>query len=588
MKNPSRTPFVAIFQNEVLLNSKRVAPYALMILFTANALLWWSRPAVKFGWATNSDWYIVRTLLGFSFLLGLPIFNAVIMGDPVIRDFRTGVDPLIFSKPVTRAEYLLGKYFGSFFVLVCCQAAFPLTLLGLQAFRTSQMVVQPVRVFPYFKHFFFFVVISHLVLAAFYFTVGTLTRNSKIVYGLAAGFYPLYITYGLLLLRRLPFRWQLILDPMLLGASLRGNGFLHTAEFLNQYVVRYTADMIANRVAMILVTALCLAILYVRFKIAERSGNVEKYSALNLSTAAEGVYYQESSLAMRLDNFERPDYTASAFVPAVPYRALPEVARANEGIRANVNKLIAALGVEFRLLRAERSLVVVMPLAIFLSIFEVAFYNIPPDVSHSAAYATNTAKLLLLFLIGITVFYTGEAMHRDREVRIEPVLWATPAPNSVLLLSKFLTTVLLTISLITLVGLLACLIQLFRGQTPVEISAYLITYSVVLLPTIVFITAASIALNVLLREKYFAYAVSIAIAVGLLYLYNLGHNHWLYNPALYRLWTYSDLIGAGSGRILTQRIYWLALSCLCLTLAHLGFRRKSAKGFRMTQRSAHQ
>ena len=88
-----------------------------------------------------------------------------------------------------------------------------------------------------------------------------------------------------------------MLDPMLLGASLRGNGFLHTAEFLNQYVVRYTADMIANRLVMILVAALCLAILYVRFTIAERSGNVENYSTLNLSTAAEGVYYPESSLA---------------------------------------------------------------------------------------------------------------------------------------------------------------------------------------------------------------------------------------------------------------------------------------------------
>jgi hypothetical protein len=248
--------------------------------------------------------------------------------------------------------------------------------------------------------------------------------------------------------------------------------------------------------------------------------------------------------------------------------------------------LAAALGVEFRLLLSERSLVVIMPLAIFLSILEVAFYNIPSDVSHSAAYATNTAKLLLLFLIGITVFYTGEAMHRDREARIEPVLWATPAPNSVLLLSKFLTTLLLTLFLITLVGLLACLIQLFRGQRPVEISAYLITYSVVLLPTIVFITAASIALNVLLRDKYFAYAVSIGTGAGLLYLYNLGYRHWLYNPALYQLWTYSDLIGAGSGqgRILTHRIYWLALSCFCLALAHLGFRRKSAKGFRINGR----
>ena len=271
MRNPFHSPFVTVFQNEVRLNSKRVAPYALTILFTANAVLWWSRPAVKFGWATNSDWYIVRNLLGFSFLLGLPIFNAVIMGDPVIRDFRTGVNPLIFSKPLNRAQYLLGKFFGNFFVLVCCQAAFPLTQMVLQAFPTSQMIVLRFRVFPYFKHFFFFLVITHLVLAAFYFTVGTLTRNSKIVYGLAACFYPLFITYGYFVLRPLPFRWQVTLDPMLLGASLKGNGFLHSAEFLNQYVVRYTADMRANRLVMILVAALCLAILYVRFTISERS-----------------------------------------------------------------------------------------------------------------------------------------------------------------------------------------------------------------------------------------------------------------------------------------------------------------------------
>ena len=147
MTNPFLTRFAAIFRNEVLLNTKRVAPYALMILFSANAVLWWGwGPAVRLGWATNSDYYIARNIQGFSFILGLPIFNAVIMGDSVIRDFRLGVDALIFSKPVTRAEYLLGKFFGNFFVLVCCQAAFVMTLIVLQAFRTSQMIVQPVRV----------------------------------------------------------------------------------------------------------------------------------------------------------------------------------------------------------------------------------------------------------------------------------------------------------------------------------------------------------------------------------------------------------------------------------------------------------
>ena len=288
MTNPTQTPFFAVFQAEVLINSKRIAPYALMILFAAYAVLLWSRgPAVRLGWATNSDYYIVRNLLGVSFLF-FPLFNAVIMSDPVIRDFRTGVDPLIFSKPVTRAQYLFGKFFGNFFVLVCCQAVFPLTQLVLQAFPTSGMIVLPIRVFPYFKHFFFFLVITHLVLAAFYFTVGTLTRNSKIVYGLAAGFYPLFITYGLLVLKPLPFRWQLILDPMLLGASLRGNGFLHSAEFLNRYVVSYTPEMIANRVMVILVAAVCLAILYRRFTTAERSEKVEELSVLNLTAGVGG------------------------------------------------------------------------------------------------------------------------------------------------------------------------------------------------------------------------------------------------------------------------------------------------------------
>src|ERR1044071_1602235 len=128
MRNPLHTSFAAVFQTEVLLNSKRVAPYLLATLFTATAILWWGRGvAASFGWAINSDFNIVRNYLGFSFILGMPIFNAVIMSDPVIRDFRTGFHPLVFSKPISRSSYVLGKFLGNFFVLVCCQSTFALT-----------------------------------------------------------------------------------------------------------------------------------------------------------------------------------------------------------------------------------------------------------------------------------------------------------------------------------------------------------------------------------------------------------------------------------------------------------------------------
>jgi ABC-type transport system involved in multi-copper enzyme maturation permease subunit len=319
---------------------------------------------------------------------------------------------------------------------------------------------------------------------------------------------------------------------------------------------------------MILLAAICLTIVYLRFSTSERSENVEKFSLLNLSTAAEGVYYPDSSPATRLDEFERPDYQSGALST---HLAVPEVVRVNDGIRATVNKLIGALGVEFRLFAAERSLVVVMPLAIFLSILEVAFYNIPPDVSHSAAYATNTAKLLLLFLIGIAVFYTGEAMHRDRELKIEPVVWSTPVRNSVLLLSKCFATIVLTFSVVAAVSLLAIVVQLLRGHTPVDAWAYVKVYGVVLVPGIVFMISFVVALNVLLRNKYAAYVIAIGTGAGLFYLYSIGYKHWLYNPLLYQLWKYPDLT---SGRILAYRLYWLVLAVVCVGLAHVLFERK--------------
>jgi len=82
-------------------------------------------------------------------------------------------------------------------------------------------------------------------------------------------------------------------------------------------------------------------------------------------------------------------------------------------------------------------------------------------------------------------------------------------------------------------------------------------------------------LNVLLRDKYVAYAASISGGGALFYLYSIGHSHWLYNPLYYHLWNYADLIGANRTTIMLQRSFWLAMACFCLALAHVCFARKA-------------
>jgi hypothetical protein len=131
------------------------------------------------------------------------------------------------------------------------------------------MVVLPVRVVPYFKHFFIIVVISHLILAAIYFAAGTLTRNAKVVYGLAACFYPAYVGYRLLVLKNAPKIVGVISDP--LGWSvqfgLRSEIWYRSADFLNQYVVTYSREAYANRALMIIFSAVLLLIVSFRFRI---------------------------------------------------------------------------------------------------------------------------------------------------------------------------------------------------------------------------------------------------------------------------------------------------------------------------------
>ena len=580
MWNPFRTAFGAVFRNEVLLNSKRVVPYALALLCGGNALLWWGwGPAESRGMAVNSDHFIAGMMPVFSFMT-LPFFTAVMMGDPVVRDWRAGVAPLIFSKPVGRASYLLGKFFGNFFVLVCCQAAFPATFFALQWFRRPNMIVQPAKALPYLEHFLLLVVVSHLALAALHFTAGTLTRSPKIVYALAVFLYPLYIFYQASVLRGLPPRWQSGLDPLLMNFQkeiTRGrDGRWMKGELLDHLSVGYDADTLANRAVMILIAAACLALLYARFARAEPAGGGEstnRLSLINLSTESDRIYNDTEHLPS-------PRRDQPAPVAAQAKVAIPKVSVAGGGLRAGLAKLIAALAVEFRLLRAERGLVVFVPLAVFISTLEPAFYGVTPGVPHSAAYAGDAANALTLILLGLVVFYTGEAMHRDRELRVEPVLWSAPAPDSALLLSKFFATLLLALALVALVALVSAGLQLYKGHTPVELSPYLAATLLILAPTAALATAASVATNVLLRDKYVAYAAQIAAATGLFYLYGQGHNHPLYNPALYRLWTHADLAGAGGwSRLLPHRLYCLALAALCLSLAHLCYGRRSPKTY---------
>ena len=109
-----------------------------------------------------------------------------------------------------------------------------------------------------------------------------------------------------------------------------------------------------------------------------------------------------------------------------------------------------------------------------------------------------------------------------------------------------------------------------------ELHPYLVTYSVIVIPGIVFMAGGSIFLNVVLREKHLAYVVIVGVGAVLSYLYSQGYNHWLYNPMLFQLWDYASLTGGPKRTwIIEHRLYVLTLSAIFIMLALFVYPRRS-------------
>src|SRR5262249_27515266 len=140
----------------------------------------------------------------------------------------------------------------------------------------------------------------------------------------------------------------------------------------------------------------------------------------------------------------------------------------------------------------------------------------------ASVYAANSAQTLLLILFGVTLFYAGETMHRDRELRVEVLLWSAPAPDWVVLLSKFAASLLLALALMAATVATAIALHLIRNPETVELLPYFLVYSIILWPTVIFMAGATIALHAVLREKYLAHAAGLGLGGGFIYLLMQG------------------------------------------------------------------
>ena len=171
-----------------------------------------------------------------------------------------------------------------------------------------------------------------------------------------------------------------------------------------------------------------------------------------------------------------------------------------------------------------------------------------------------------LFMIVLIVFYAGQLVWRERDLKVQPLTDTMPVPSSLTLASKLVALVGMVVVLQAVVMAVGLGTQVVKGYTQFELGLYLSELFGIDLVRHALFCALALVAHTIVNHKYVGHFLIILYYVSLGFLPQLGLEHPLFAYSSGVSIPYSDL--NGYGHFLT-RFGWTALhwSAVALVLA---------------------
>ncbi|HEX6588566.1 MAG TPA: M1 family aminopeptidase [Longimicrobiales bacterium] len=521
--------------------------YAVILLLLAT----WMYLATTDGASASNLANAPERLAGAAVLPGMfgMLISAALFGDAALRDVQSGMDPLVYASPVTKLEYLGGRFLGALTVNAALLFAI---IFGGVAATSIVAAFEPETVGPfsfaaYAQAYLLFLLPNVVVVGAIQFAIGALTRQIVPVFLATIG---IFIGYVVALNYAGRFDSALLvvlLDPIGL-VSLQEVTRYWTEQEHNTRLVG-AALLYANRAVWLAIGVVVLALLVRRFRFAHPDGGADR---------------------RRQHVREAPAPTRSGPL------AVPRVA-GTFGWRARVRQTFSVAGQSLAELASSRWAMAV-PFAcvgftllwgwnVGETVFETPVW---PVTALVAEEVTSQRVVPIIYLL--LAMFAGELVWKQREVGEAEIADAAPVPEGVALAGRFLALVAIiaVIQLSVMVG--AILIQALHGYYRIEPGLYLSILFGLNFADYVLFGALAIAVHVVLNHKYLAHMVTLLVLISTIALPAMRivqHHLLLYgtDPG----WTYSDMNGFGPflEPFVWFKLYWGAWALLLGVVAVL-------------------
>ncbi len=415
----------------------------------------------------------------FSLLTGMAaiFFVPSYMANAVLKDVSSKFDSILFSTPLTKNDYLFGRFSGAFATLMLVMAAAPLgMLLGTLWPWAVPETLGPTNISHYVAVYFGFLMPSMFLTSTLVFAVAVLSRSMIYSYITVLGLFIFYIAgqgfvnAGGETSSAMSALW----DPFMLGTVQDEIRYWTTTE-LNKNLISYSGTILLNRLVWLGIAIGFFIIAYVRFSFRaptklpkEKTKHNQKDKA---NKASVEIGYHGTPQRSSYVNFQQFLFATKFEISAV-LRSLP---------------FLLLMGFSFFLLSANLS----------DQNFNYGIETVPV----TRILISGITSTLPFILFAIAVFFGADIVWRDRENKFSELIDATATPNWVFVASKLVALAAVVYAILLMGVAIAVVVQISKGYSNFEFGFYL-ERMFLFSTSFIFLMILSCFLQVLVKSRF--------------------------------------------------------------------------------------
>lgn len=529
-----------IFKFELQYRIKRPETYVFFIfllLFSIVGVDFIFQGATLGGVKLNSSLVIAKTMGAITGIF--MILASMIMGVSVLRDFEYQMESLVFVNPIKKRDYLLGRFLGSFAVLlfIFSGVLWGMMLGELMPWHDPNDYL-PFRPIAYVSSFVMITLPILFFGAALFFVSGALSKKLVVVYTQGIIFFVIFM-----LTKSISNEfWQAILDPFSL-TTLSVVTESWTVLEKNSRLIPFEHVLRYNKLFWLFLGVLTLLFGFKKF-------NFNVVQSTRLKKKA-------------------PKLSTNAITPSTV--AIPKVQIQN-GFRSKWIQLKELSQFYFiSICKLPSFWAIVICGMIIILVNSVSLGTVYGVDSYPATYfiVEELQETSLYFFIIIMLFYSGELIWKERSAKLNLMYDASAISSFINLLGKYVGLNLIYMVVMVVLIISGIIFQAVNGYYQFEFHVYFYGFFLEILPFLALYTLLSFFIQALTNHKFIGILTVLVLFIAINVLEFLGFDHDLYLFGGDALPKYSDMNGYGHFLLpyFTLKTYWFLFGIILLILS---------------------